>query len=48
MSVKPKNFTQPNTSLGLDAVDAKAGPYENTLMRGPKGENVLDSGARVC
>jgi hypothetical protein len=33
--------------FGPDAVDLKAGPYDKIIMRGPKGETVLDRGANV-
>jgi len=33
--------------FGPDAVDAKVGPYDKIIMRGPKGETVLDRGANV-
>ena len=33
--------------LGVDATDASAGPYDVIVQRGPKGETVLDTGARA-
>ncbi|HEX3156806.1 MAG TPA: hypothetical protein VHV32_19410 [Candidatus Angelobacter sp.] len=33
--------------IGVDAVDAKAGPYDRIIKRGPKGEEVVDEGPKA-
>lgn len=33
--------------FGVDAVDAKPGPYEVIVQRGPQGETILDRGAQA-
>lgn len=33
--------------IGVDAVDAKAGPYDRIVQRGPKGEVTLDEGLKA-
>lgn len=33
--------------IGVDAVDAKAGPYDRIVQRGPQGETTLDQGLKA-
>lgn len=33
--------------FGVDAVDAKAGPYDRIIKRGPNGEEIQDEGAKA-
>lgn len=33
--------------IGVDAVDAKAGPYDRIVQRGPQGETTLDQGPKA-